>query len=478
MHCDDGKFPDGHPSIVRAVRDSGLIPGIWVNANITNPDFVRLHPEAVLWKDGEPMRGEWIDYLCSCDPETLRTHIEPLFRALADAGYRYIKIDAIRHLLFDGLHECVRLGKMSNDEAQSRFRAYLEATVRGMGKDVFYLASWGEMHEVIGLADACRISMDANPTWAGIRMQLFESARWYHTQRILFLNDPDHVCVRGTAEWVRSVLSLISLSGQLYMISDAAEAYDEERLELLRRTLPPLQTMAGETGPLRLDYPAYTWTKLHGFAVQSDERPVAAAGVSAEEAENIGGWVSDRAELHPFSSLWSFALAHHGLRWRVMLRVATSPLREGMLPLENLALDPERTYVAFDFWEERFLGEVRGTFPCRDLELGTCQATAFYEKPEEPCVIASNRHVSMDAVSILRHSYEDDTLELLLEGVPGDTRSYWVYVPEGLRGRCPAAEISGGRAALIPDGPLLRLEVCFAARQAGVRLCFALRGAA
>ena len=85
---------------------------------------------------------------------------------------------------------------MSNEGASQKFRAYMEATREGLGEDIYYLASWGEMHEVIGVADACRISMDANPTWAGIRMQLFESARWFHTQRTLFLNDPDHVCVR------------------------------------------------------------------------------------------------------------------------------------------------------------------------------------------------------------------------------------------------------------------------------------------
>ena len=81
--------------------------------------------------------------------------------------------------------------------------------------------------------------MDANPTWAGIRMQLFESARWFHTHRILFLNDPDHVCVRTKADWAKSVLSLISLSGELCMLSDTQQAYTPEKLDIIRKTLPP-----------------------------------------------------------------------------------------------------------------------------------------------------------------------------------------------------------------------------------------------
>lgn len=455
MTCDAEKFPNGHEGIVSAIRARGLTPAVWVNANITNPEFPKAHPDAVLCRDGVPLKGEWIDYLYRCDEKTLAEQVEPIFAALREKGYRYIKIDAIRHLLFDGLHECVRLGLMTNEDASRRFRAFMQATRRGMGEELYYLASWGEMHEVVGVADACRISMDANPTWAGVRMQLFESARWFHTHRVLFTNDPDHVCVRTRPEWAKSVLSLVSLSGEVYMLSDSLEAYTPEKLEILRKTLPPLTTAAGEAGPLNVEYPAYTWTKLHGFAVQSHETPVEAENVSESEARNIAGWAADRDALHPFSTLWSFAMAHHGLRWRVMLRVATTPLRAGRITAEALALDPEKTYVAFDFWAQRYLGEVTESFDVPALELGCCQAVAFYEKPETPTLIASSRHVSMDAVSVLRHESEGRALHLTLAGVPGTRERYFVYLPELRDPRVTGAEV------ISHTGALLTLEVAF-----------------
>lgn len=429
MTCDAEKFPGGHASIVRTVTEMGLTPAIWVNVNITNPDFPKAHPESVLWKDGEALRGEWIDYLYRCDEATLKTHIEPLFRALREAGYGYVKIDAIRHLLFDGLHECVRLGLMDNETASARFRALMEATRRGMGDEMFYLCSWGEMHELVGVADACRISMDANPTWAGVRMQLFESARWYHTHRVLFINDPDHACVRTKPEWAKSLLSLISLSGELYMLSDTPADLTEEKLDIIRKTLPPLATTAGETGALPMEYPAYTWTKLHGFAVQSHETPVEMEDIAPEEADAIAGETEDRDSAHPFGSLWSFAMTRRLKRWRVMLRVAVRPLRESSLGLERIALEPDKTYVAFDFWEQRYLGEVTGAFACRALPLGHCQVVAFYEKPDTPTVIASSRHVSMDAVSVIGEAYENGALRLCLRGVAGTVADYHIYVP-------------------------------------------------
>lgn len=457
--CDAEKFPEGHASIVSAIADAGLTPAIWVNANITNPDFPKEHPDAVIWHEGSPLKGEWIDFLYACDEKTLAEQVEPIFAALNDLGYKYVKIDAIRHLLFDGLHECVRLGLLTNEEASRRFRAFMEASRRGMGDDVYYLASWGEMHEVDGIADACRISMDANPTWAGVRMQLFESARWFHTHRVIFVNDPDHVCVRSKAEWAKSVLSLISLSGELYMLSDALNAYTPEKLDIIRKTLPPMDTCAGETGPLSVEYPAYTWTKLHGFAVQSHETPVEMENVSLEEALNIAGWAPDRENLSPFSTLWSFPLRHHGQRWRVMLRIATTPLEAGEIPLEQLSLDPKKSYHAFDFWKQESLGIVTGTFRSDALELGCCQAVAFHECSGLPVVIGSDRHVSMDAVSICAQEATNKELKLTLQGIPGKAISYTLWLPESKEGWTATCE--GGKTKLSKCAEVYRLEAVF-----------------
>src|SRR5690554_2827263 len=220
MTCRADAFPEGHAGIVRTIIEKGMTPGIWLNANITNPEFPKDFPDAVLWDGDEPLLGEWIEFIYSCTPESLAVHVEAAFARLREAGYTYVKGDAIRHLLLDGLHEAVRRGILTDDDASDRFVAYMQAARKGLGEDVYLLAPWGALSEVAGPADACRIAMDANPTWAGVRMQLFESARWFHTHRVVFTNDPDHVCVRTDPEWARSALSLISLSGGLLMLSD------------------------------------------------------------------------------------------------------------------------------------------------------------------------------------------------------------------------------------------------------------------
>lgn len=470
MDTDREKFPGGHQSIVETIEGHGFLPAIWTNVNITNPDFPRLHPDSLLWHNNRPLNGQWIDYVLKCTPETLQKEILPAFKGFRKLGYRYVKIDAIRHLLFDGLHEYVRLGKMTNEEAQARFRAFMEITREGLGEDVYYLASWGVMQEAVGAVDACRIAMDANPTWAGIRMQLFESARWFHTQRILFLNDPDHVCARTKADWAKSVLSLISLSGELYMLSDSEDAYNAEKLDIIRKTLPPLTTRTAETGPLDVSYPAYTWTKLHGFAVQSHENPVKAEEISTDDVYNMAGIFPTMNDSHPFSSLWAFHIAHLHDAWCVMGRFAIMPLRESTVEFSVLGLEPGREYAAFDFWEQKYLGIVKNVIKCKALSVGQCQIIALHPIQDRPILLASSRHVSMDAVSVLKNEWDGRSLTIKVGGVTGTTENYYFYLPAGFH--MPRISASGCLASAGQDRELLVLSLNWEIAEADVVLTF------
>lgn len=470
MTCEESKFPRGHEGIVEDIKKRGFVPAIWTNANITNEKFPENHPKDVIFHEGKALKGEWIDYLYTCTKENLEEQVTPVFEGFRDAGYKYVKIDAIRHLLFDGLHEAVRLGIVTNEEAEEKFRAYMKASKAGMSDDMYYLASWGEMHEVVGVADACRIAMDANPTWAGVRMQLFEMARWFHTQRILFLNDPDHVCVRTKPEWAKSILSLISLAGGLCMLSDTTDAYTEEKLDIIRKTLPPLTTTTAETGALSLDYPAYTWTKLHGFAVQSHETPVEMEEVNLKEAYDMAGVYPTMDNAHPFSTLWSFHLENGGDRWCVVGRFATIPLKESMISLDKVNLDPKVSYHAYDFWEQKYLGVVSGSVACKALELGCCQIIGLRKVQEIPQFIASSRHVSMDAVSVCGSTWNGQELLLEVQGVKGMEETYHVVVPE--KYILTGVEVSAGTCSYTQTDKVVSVKLGMDAEKTVIKLCF------
>lgn len=427
------RFPFGHKGVVDVIKSRGFTPAIWTNANVTNRDFAEKNRNSFITdQNGDLMLGEWIDFVLDCSHETLQKHVFPYYNALSDYGYKYFKTDAIRHLNMDALHEAVRQGLMTNADAERRFRRFLEYARKGIGDDNYFLASWGVLSEAVGLVDACRIAMDANPTWAGIRMQLVESARWFHTQRILFVNDPDHICARTNIEWLKSIISLVSLSGSLLMLSDPIVDYDDTRIDIIRKNLPPLTTVSGETGPLDMTYPAFTWTKLHGFAVNSKEKPVEAENVSMEDAINMAGVYPTMNNQHPFSTLWSFHIDKGWRKWCVVGRFATVPLEECEIDLESLSLYPQKKYAVYDFWDQKYIGIVSGKIACRKLELGSCQILSFTEITDIPQMIASTRHVSMDAVSVSSISWNNSVLRTDIVGVKGTKESYIFYVPKRL----------------------------------------------
>jgi hypothetical protein len=409
LHTNE-RFPGGHEVIVAAITQKGLTPGIWTNALINNAEAAA---DGLCEMDhGEPVKGYCVEYILQCTAETLANHVLPYYQGLRDRGYTYFKTDAIRHLCFDGLQECVRRGLMTDEQANDSFRRFMECAREGIGEDAYLLSCWGILSQSVGLADACRVGTDATPEWEHIHMQVFETARCFFAQRVLFTLDPDHVCARTRVEWARMLLSFVSLTGGLYMLSDPLECYDEPRMAIIRKTLPALPVFTAETGPLDYTMPAFCWS----------ENP-------ALSAEEISAYIGGE---HPstFGTLWATHFRLGDRAWAVVQRTALFPLAAEAAPLESLGLDPTQRYAAFDFWEARYLGTMQGSLPLRALPVGGSQLCAVTPiAGNAPVLIGSDRHVSMDSVSVIDHQRDGAALTLVLHGVAGETFRYWAYTP-------------------------------------------------
>lgn len=431
------KFPGGHTVIIRAAQEVGLRPGIWLNATVNNHGEA-LEAGCIAQEDGMPLRGDWIQYVLDCNPDTLKRQAKPVYRAFRDAGYAYVKSDSLRHLLYDGLQEAVRFGLLSVSEARERMRAYMLCARAALGEDVYYLSCWGVLSESIGVCDAMRIATDANPRFHAYSMQLREMARWYFANRVMFTVDPDHVCMRGQIEWARTTLTAVSLMGGLLMISDDPANYDEIRLRLIRRSLPALDTRAAECGPVDYTTPACVAIPPHA------ELKAGASGISHGSLQG---------------ELWCTHFSLRGRRWSVLARTAIVALERRLLPLEAIGLDPQLKYACLDLETQgASLAADRLDLPA--LELGNHHVIALYPVSAGiPCVIGSDRHVSMDAVSILEENWDGSVLRMKLRGFPGLVVRYTLYSPE--------ADFAGCERL---DSHFLRLSVSFAANDLSLEL--------
>lgn len=440
LHTNE-KFPSGHAGIVKAMRDAGFRAGIWTNATLTNLEACETLPFMLRKADGALLYGDWIQYVIDCTPEMLEREITPYYRALRVAGYDYIKSDSIRHLIFDGLQEAVRLGLLTDDEAQERMISYMRAARKGIGEDAYYLSCWGALAQSIGVCDAMRVATDANANWHAYSMQLRETARWFFAQRILFTVDPDHVCVRGELNWVRMMLSMVTLTGGLYMISDKPESYDEQRLELIRKTLPGATVRAAETGPVTYETPAC-------YSIRQDvELHQGSYEIGHYEKEDM-----------PFASLWCTHFEKEGRRWCVMQRCAVTPLTQITLSVKALNLPEDRIYYAFDFWNQKGFVVSGGTVAMPALALGDTTVLGLYDITDrKPCLVGSDRHVTMDVVSVASSRQCGNGLALDLSGFAGLTCRYTVYAPDA----SGTVASEGGAAKCTRFGDVYTVEVHF-----------------
>jgi hypothetical protein len=436
------KFPKGHAGIVGAIRGAGFRAGIWTNATLTNREACLTHPHVLHRADGELLYGDWIQYIIDCSPEMLREEITPYYRGLREAGYRYIKSDSIRHLILDGLQEAVRLGLLTDTEAYQRMQAYMRAAREGIGEDAYYLSCWGALTQSIGVCDAMRIATDANASWYAYSMQLRETARWFFAQRVLFTVDPDHVCVRGELPWVRMMLSLVALTGGVYMISDKPETYDAQRLTYIQKTLPGTTVRTAETGPVQYDTPACFNAGRDADLLKS--------------SYDMGHY--SKGEAVPFASLWCTHFEQAGRNWCVMQRCAVTPLPQTKISLAALGLDENQTYYAFDFWKQT--GEVvaGGMLTLPSLPLGDTLIFGLYDITDgQPRLVGSDRHVSMDVVSVRSAIPVNDGLKMELSGFSGLVCRYTIYAPCAL-GR---VNVFGGKAVSYAQGDIWLIEVTF-----------------
>ncbi|MCL2361116.1 MAG: alpha-galactosidase [Defluviitaleaceae bacterium] len=401
-NCNE-KFPEGHKSILDAIRSKGFEAALWLNATIHNEEYAQ--EKCLKDKDGNLLKQPWINYVFDCMEESCR-EIEELYKHLANMGYSYFKVDAIRHLMYDGLQVAAGMGLLTNNDAINRFKNYMGSIRKGIGPDTYLLSCWGMLTPNIGICDAMRFATDASATDYSFRMQIDESARWHHTHGILYLNDPDYICLRMDAAPSRSIASIISLNGYLYMISDEISHYNDEKLSIARKTISPTIAITAETGILGTVIPMNTYKTMT--------------------------FPRDGEHALSFGNIWATHFNLHERQWCVVNLIRTAEYKAPSqieIPMENLGLAPEKEYAVFDFWNQQPKGVIKGSALLDVPEYRDCTVLSFTPVSGDIDLVGSSRHVSMDTVSIEAISRKEHILELTVTGPSGTTVDYWFFAP-------------------------------------------------
>jgi hypothetical protein len=370
-------------------------------------------------------RGNWIDHpLDATVPAALDALVRPIYRGLRQMGWEYFKLDALRHLRYEGYNSFRdHFAAPSLDPARA-LRRYVAAVRDEVGRHQFLLACWGVRPELIGLVDGCRLGTDGY-SYAGL-------AQYNSFNNVVWRNDPDHIELSDREAWRSTMVT--SLTGSLFLLTDKPERYRTPFVEPAKRTAPVLFTLPGQlydVDPSR----SSALARVDGEVSGRDPKPFDAG-------------------LTPAVDLFLLEINRSFESWVVLGRTGERVTR---IAFADLGLDPAKRYLVFEFWGQELLGSFAETFPPGALPARNAQAFIIREQLDRPQLAATSRHVTGGGVDLRDVSWGDSVLTGRSQVVAGDPYEVFLTEPPGwvlTAFRCEGAESlpAARRPGLITSG--------------------------
>ena len=396
------KFPSGLQNLAGYIRSKGLTPGIWTNVSFADSAAAYRHKQLFVQDAaGNPALGNWVGYVMDgSNPQTIQQLITPVYKGLNNDGWQYYKLDALRHLKYEGYNAYSSYFDRNIQDRNIAYRNMVKEVRKQIGKDHFLLACWGIRPELVGLADGCRIGNDGY-SYAGL-------AQFNSYNNIIWRIDPDHIELTPK-EAYRSCVAT-SLTGSVFMLTDKPETYQNSTLiEAAKRSIPVLYTQPGQVydvDPSKSALIAQADVEMSGSGPRPfDASSTTTTGLFAQEINK------------PFEN------------WLVLGRLDE---RDKILPFKDLGLDINKEYLVFEFWHKKLEGIYTKQFEPGSMDTAyRCQVFCFREKQNNPQLLATNRHISCGGLELQSLSWNKNVLQGSSEVVAGDDYTIYVYEPAG-----------------------------------------------
>jgi len=425
------RFPDhgsqnGVAWIMEQARERGFHTGLWISPYVADVHS-RLradHPDWFVEKNliGSLMAPENWELLDLTHPE-VQGWLAGLMQKLKDWGSEWIKLDFGYYFLLS------EDGFQKNRTRVSGFREANRIVRETLGPDIFYLGV-SIMGPHYGVVDYNRFELDTKPVWdglyegslewmnqienQGIKPSVRTIQRRYFMHERIWVNHPDLLFFRSypdpqypplTLEESRALCQLVSYSGGVIKLGERLVDMEPDAVAATRAILPNY----GPSGrPLDL--------------------------FRREFAEIWSLPVPDFPE--PYHTVGFF-------NWGRNLDLTTSPYREMAdadrdleVSIRSLGLDPSRTYLGYEFWSGRFLGEFHETVRLM-VPTHSARSVALREKQDRPLFLGTNRHL-LGGIRVIRDlawDEEEQCLQGVQEGATGSDLAPFsfhlaFYVPE------------------------------------------------
>jgi len=424
----NAKFPEGMEATATYIRQKGLKPGIWTNATFSQTEYANQHKDwFVQDAAGQVARGNWIDHpVDASSPGALDALVRPIYKGLRGMGWEYFKLDALRHLRYEGYNSYRQHFEKKNLDPAEVLRQYVAAVRDEVGRDRFLLACWGVRPELVGLVDGCRLGTDGF-SYAGL-------AQFNSFNNVVWRNDPDHIELSEKEAWRSTMVT--SLTGSLFLLTDKPERYRTAFAEPARRAAPVLVTSPGQL-----------------YDVDPSR---------SSELDRVDSQVSGRdpkpfdAGLTPSTHLYELEINRPFESWVVLGRTGGT---FGEIRWDDLGLDPKKPRIVFEFWERRFVAPEGESFSPGPIPPAfNSQVFVIRERLPRPQVVATSRHLTGGGVDLIDVSWKDGILSGRSQVVGGEP--YEIFLTESATWRLAEMQCEGASPLPIARQGTLAVSGC------------------
>jgi hypothetical protein len=433
-HRADGPYPSGMKATADYIKSRGLVPGLWYMpyAATSYDPYYAGKPQIFASKDGKPFEVRWggtcLDLTNPAAQELVRERTKTI---CGDWGFRYIKTDgmwtgmaaSIAYINEGYAEDNLGEAKLANSDRThvEAYRTGLRIVRETAGKDVFILGcnlaqNMRILGPSIGFVDAMRIGPDNKADWSQMMRGPFSGSNMYFLHGRVWYNDPDPVYVRPSVplHQAQSLLSWVTVSGQLHANSYYYADLPPERFDLLKRAIPS-----------------------HGLL----PRPV---DLFDQRTPRI--WLlEDTRRESPFYIVGLF-------NWDAGREIHLDET------FSRIGLPGAERYVTFDYWENRF-GMLEGDALHTALEPATCRILAVRPMADRPQLISTSRHITQGVVDVAQEAWDvrEKTLNGVSRVVGGDPYELRVARPVNGEWKLVSAIVTGSERAtvqIVDDGAL------------------------
>jgi hypothetical protein len=310
---------------------------------------------------------------------------------------------------------------MHDPNCPNPFERTVAAYRKGIGDDRIFLACQGHFTGAeAGYADASRTGADiVHPNepvkWENILLQARCTVNQFFAHANVFWSDPDCMLVSQAAlarEQAQVEATVVALPGQQTFAGDKLAELAPDRVRLIQQALPVCPTRPGKLYPMFGHLPVWD---LHVSRPFGDWHVVALFNWSDEGKEVSVAW-------------------------------------------DELGEDPDRRFVAWEFWTETYFGEKKGglsaAIPPRGVRLFALQPLAG-----RPQFLTSDRHLTQGAVELLGQKWDGSRLVARVAAVGGFPQVVRFAVPKGWELKSATADGVDVKTKEECDGRVVAVEL-------------------